>query len=83
MSFQFCWSSSFKDLDDKERDFLEFVLSKYVETGFEELDQEKLPHLLELKYQSISDAVQLLGGVCKIQTTFMSFQKSLYKKEVS
>lgn len=75
--------SIFKNLDDKERDFLEFVLSKYVETGFEELDQEKLPRLLELKYHSISDAVQVLGGVSKIQTTFMSFQKSLYEEEAS
>lgn len=76
--------SIFKNLDDKEKDFLEFVLSKYVETGFEELDQEKLPRLLELKYHSITDAVNELGGsVSKIQETFTSFQKALYRKEAS
>lgn len=76
-------SSIFKDLNEKESDFLDFVLSKYVETGFEELEQEKLPALLELKYHSISDAVQALGGVSMIQERFMSFQKHLYKKEAS
>ncbi|MDE5415471.1 EcoAI/FtnUII family type I restriction enzme subunit R [Alkalihalobacterium chitinilyticum] len=76
-------SSIFKDLDDKEQEFLDFVLSKYVETGYEELDQEKLPRLLELKYHSISDAVEVLGGVSKIQETFTSFQKALYQQEAS
>ncbi len=37
-------------LSEKQREFVEFVLSKYIESGFEELDQEKLPKLLELKY---------------------------------
>ncbi|WYP26526.1 DEAD/DEAH box helicase family protein [Alkalihalobacillus sp. FSL W8-0930] len=75
--------SIFKDLDDKEQEFLDFVLSKYVETGYEELDQEKLPRLLELKYHSITDAVEVLGGVSKIQETFTSFQKALYQQEAS
>ncbi|SFF88356.1 type I restriction enzyme, R subunit [Halobacillus alkaliphilus] len=76
-------SSIFKDLEDKEKEFLDFVLSKYVETGFEELDQEKLPRLLELKYHSISDALEVLGDVSKIQETFTSFQKALYHQEAS
>lgn len=75
--------SIFNGLDDKEKEFLEFVLSKYVETGFEELYQEKLPRLLELKYHSITDAVEKLGGVNKIQNIFMSFQKHLYEKTAS
>lgn len=33
----------FAGLDDKQKEFLDFVLSKYIETGVEELDQEKLP----------------------------------------
>jgi type I restriction enzyme, R subunit len=73
----------FKGLNDKEQEFLEFVLSKYVETGFEELDQEKLPQLLELKYHSISDALAVLGDVRRIQETFTSFQKALYQQEAS
>jgi len=68
----------FKELDNKAKEFLEFVLSKYIETGVEELDQEKLPDLLNLKYRSISDAENLLGGVTRIRATFFDFQKHLY-----
>ena len=73
----------FAILDDKQKEFIEFVLSKYVETGVEELDQEKLPQLLELKYQSISDATENLGGVPKIRELFIEFQKHLYDKGVA
>lgn len=66
-------------LDNKQKEFLEFVLSKYIETGVEELDQEKLPALLALKYHTISDAANLLGGVDNIRTTFINFQKHLYE----
>jgi type I restriction enzyme R subunit len=68
----------FKELDNKAKEFLEFVLSKYIETGVEELDQEKLPDLLNLKYRSIADAENLLGGVTRIRATFFDFQKHLY-----
>ena len=33
-------------LDNNHKEFIEFVLSRYFETGFEELDQDKLPDLL-------------------------------------
>jgi type I restriction enzyme R subunit len=73
-------SRIFYGLDNKQKEFLEFVLSKYIETGVEELDQEKLPSLLELKYQSINDATEVLGGVDRIRTTFIVFQKYLYER---
>ncbi len=65
-------------LNKKQRDFIEFVLSKYVETGFEELDLEKLPILLTNKYQSLEDAKQELGEVAGISSLFIEFQKYLY-----
>ena len=71
-------SQIFDGLADKQKDFLSFVLSKYIETGISELAQEKLPSLLELKYQSITDAAQTLGGVESIKNTFIEFQKYLY-----
>ena len=70
-------------LNDKQKEFLEFVLSKYIESGVEELDQEKLPKLLELKYHAISDAAEILGGVEKIRQTFIAFQKLLYAKRAA
>jgi len=71
-------SRIFALLDNKQKEFLEFVLSKYVESGVEELDQEKLPRLLELKYNTISDATEILGGVENILKTFIGFQQRLY-----
>jgi len=70
----------FQDLDNKHKEFLEFVLSKYIESGVEELDQEKLPDLLTLKYQALSDAEEILGDVDTIRDTFIGFQKHLYSK---
>lgn len=69
----------FSTLDNKQKEFLEFVLSKYIETGVEELDQEKLPALLTLKYRAIDDATELLGGIENIRNTFINFQKHLYE----
>lgn len=68
----------FNLLDPNEKEFLDFVLSKYVETGVDELDEEKLPILLNLKYKAIADAEKILGGVNNIRKIFFGFQKSLY-----
>ncbi len=68
----------FNSLDNNQKEFLEFVLSKYIETGIEELDQEKLPDLLKIKYSAIKDATELLGGVNRIRATFINFQKHLF-----
>jgi type I restriction enzyme R subunit len=70
-------------LNKEEREFVEFVLSKYIETGVEELDQEKLPHLLQLKYHALSDAADALGGVDNIRERFIEFQKYLYAQMVA
>ena len=70
----------FTGLDAQQKEFLEFVLSKYIETGVEELDQEKLPDLLMLKYHALTDASEMLGGVDRIRQTFTGFQKFLYVK---
>lgn len=65
-------------LDNKQKEFIEFVLSKYIETGVDELDQEKLPILLTNKYQSLEDAKENLGEVGTISKLFVEFQKHLY-----
>ncbi len=70
-------------LSDKQKEFIEFVLSKYIETGVEELDQEKLPILLTNKYQSLEDAKEVLGNVGDISKLFIDFQKYLYDKRVA
>jgi type I restriction enzyme R subunit len=70
-------------LDSRQQEFLDFVLSKYLETGVEELDQEKLPHLLQLKYHALEDAKERLGEVADIRDTFVGFQKYLYESGVA
>jgi type I restriction enzyme R subunit len=70
-------------LDNKQKEFLEFVLSKYIEAGVDELEQEKLPELLKLKYHALEDATIILGGVEKIQKTFIGFQKYLYERKAA
>ena len=67
-------------LDARQREFVEFVLAKYIESGVEELDQEKLPGLLQLKYQALPDAVAILGSADKILATFIEFQRHLYER---
>lgn len=69
------------DRDPRQAEFLEFVLSQYVEEGENELDAEKLPHLLELKYGTPQDAVQRLGSPATIRQTFRQFQKGLYEAD--
>ena len=71
----------FSLLDNSQREFIEFVLSKYVETGVEELDQDKLPSLLKNKYKSLDDAKNILGDTDKIKFLFIDFQKYLYQQE--
>ena len=70
-------------LNDKQKEFIEFVLTKYIETGVDELDQEKLPVLLTNKYHSLEDAKGALGSVASISSIFIEFQKHLYQQGVA
>jgi type I restriction enzyme R subunit len=63
---------------EKQRSFLDFVLSHYVAEGFEELDRDKLAPLLELRYHALSDAILDLGPAPEIGKMFVSFQQYLY-----
>ncbi len=70
----------FEDLEEKQKEFLDFVLSKYKEKGVDELDEEKLPILLNLKYNAIANAEQSLGDVDQIRSIFFEFQEDLYAR---
>lgn len=65
-------------VDENQNKFIEFVLTKYVTTGVEELDLNQLPTLLKLRYSAIDDAERSLGNIEKIKSTFIDFQKYLY-----
>ena len=61
--------------DGELRAFVEFVLEHYVTQGVTELDDKKLPHLLDLRYDSLQDAVAVLGPAAEIQQAFVGFRR--------
>lgn len=73
-------SEIYGSLTEEQREFIEFVLSRYVETGVEVLSTDLLPELLKIKYEALSDATQRLGSVDHIRSTFIDFQKFLYQQ---
>jgi type I restriction enzyme R subunit len=70
-------------LNDNQKEFISFVLSKYIESGIDELEQDKLPTLLTNKYQSLEDAKEILGDTASISKLFVEFQEYLYKQKVA
>ncbi|MCI5166859.1 MAG: DEAD/DEAH box helicase [Candidatus Electrothrix sp. GM3_4] len=68
----------FRSCSEQKNEFLSFILDHYIAQGVSELDQEKLPDLLELKYHSLGDAVDVLGNIDEIRKLFVGFQSSLY-----
>lgn len=72
-----------KQLADKQADFITFVLNQYIKQGVDELGQDKLKDLIELKYQSIHDATLALGNPSEIRQLFVGFQKHLYAAPAS
>lgn len=71
-------ASIFAPYNAKQQEFLDFVLSHYIEQGVSELDTTKLVDLIKIKYQSVSDATRALGDVNTIRKLFVDFQAVLY-----
>jgi type I restriction enzyme, R subunit len=70
----------FAHYNGKLQAFLDFVLVQYVREGVEELDQEKLGSLLELKYHTVDDAAVQLGNLSAVRDAFVGFQPRLYER---
>ena len=71
-------------LNPNQKEFIDFILQRYITTGIDELDQDKLGNLLELKYHDVSDNVlNKLGGIPKIRAIFLDLQKELFKVKVA
>ena len=66
------------DYKDEQMEFVNFILEQYLHLGFKELDNEKLPKLINLKYQSVNKAKQVLGSVEDIRNLFVDFQQHIY-----
>ena len=63
----------------KQHEFVDFILDKYVADGVNELSAKKMRSLIELKYNTISDAASELGSTAIIRETFIGFQQYLYQ----
>ena len=64
----------------KQLEFVDFLVSQYVESGVGELEENKLETLLEIKYEDVFNAVKVLGNgeASKVRNIFLTFQKNLY-----
>jgi type I restriction enzyme R subunit len=67
-------------IEAKQLEFIDFLVSQYVESGVGELEESKLETLLEIKYADVFNAVKVLGDgeVSKVRNLFLTFQKNLY-----
>jgi len=65
-------------LNDRQKEFVNFVLAKYIESGVSELSIDNLPELLKFKYGTAMDGIRELGDIQITQNTFVGFQKYLY-----
>ena len=66
--------------DIKAKDFIYFILERYMLDGIKELGRDRLPDLIKLKkLGTIKDAATLFGGTEKLLDAFYKLQESLYK----
>lgn len=67
--------------NERQAEFLEFVLAQYVAQGEDELSADKLPDLLALKYGTPADALRHLGKAEDVRRSFREMQEELYKRD--
>lgn len=70
-------------LNERQRDFIEFILRNYVQDGVDELDISKLSSSLTSKYGSVFEGQKQLGDVDEIKRVFVEFQQHLYSVKVA
>ncbi len=61
-------------LNDKQREFVGYVLRNYMDVGVDELDISNLSTVLTAKYGNLSTATEELGTVAGVQKIFISIQ---------
>src|SRR5574344_1320928 len=69
-----------RQLADKQKSFVEFVLQQYVDNGVDELSFRHFPELVKLKYGTVKDACAKMGvDVKTLNRIFTEFQETLYR----
>lgn len=74
-------SNIYTFLNEKQRDFICFILRNYVQEGVDELDISKLSATLTSKYGSVYEGQRVLGNVDEIKRVFVDFQQHLYMEK--
>ncbi|AEG32133.1 EcoAI/FtnUII family type I restriction enzme subunit R [Thiomicrospira cyclica] len=64
----------------QQQAFINFILNQYELHGVEQLSVKNMKGLLELKYNSLPDALAHLGSIPQIRETFVSSQGYLYEQ---
>lgn len=71
--------SIMKNLAEKQKSFVEYVLEQYISNGVDELALKQLPELAKLKYGTVKEALEKMGvDAKKLNQIFVNFQKTLY-----
>ena len=76
-------SNIYTFLNEKQRDFIGFILRNYVQDGVDELDISMLSASLTSKYGSVYEGQKVLGEVDEIKRVFVDFQQHLYIEKVA
>ena len=70
-----------KKVTKQQEEFANFILEMYVRNGFKELDMDKLPTLIDMKYHSTTDALTKLQMTpIGLRDFFLTMQKDLYNR---
>ena len=63
-----------------QREFVNYIMDLYVRNDFKELGAEKLPDLIQMKYNSTTDAVRTLNlQPIQLKDFYWGMQKMLYQ----
>jgi type I restriction enzyme R subunit len=67
-----------EQLDDNQKEFVTYVLDTYEKSGENELSMENLRGLVQLKFNTMPDAVKALGTPEEIVEEYLELQQELY-----
>ena len=68
----------YDNLSDVQREFVEYIVNAYIQSGVDELRMSKLKTLLSLKFGSVPEGINALGGAPVARQVFKDFQYHLY-----
>lgn len=71
-------------LNNEQKIFIDFILSKYIEFGFKELGNDKLSDFMQMKYHSFSDGMKKLSmRPDEIRNLYLNMQHDMYTASYS